>query len=204
MRWLSLVDESNVEPIEVAEAKRHLRIEATDTYYDALIDGLIQAARERAELETGRQLITAGYELALSAFPCDGAPIELPRPPLAAVSSITYVDSNGTTQTWSASDYQVLAPSGPYAARGLVLPVYGETYPDTRPETLEAVTVAYTAGYGAGPANVPRAIRQAMLLLIGDWFRFPEQVVAGGAAQLPLPVGAAALLRPYRNEPTQW
>jgi len=205
MRWLNLVTPpaEAVEPVTLTEAKAHLRIDADITTYDQLVTDLIVAARDRAELETNRQLLTAGYQLVMDAFPC--GPIELPRPPLQSVTAVTYVDAGGLTQTWSSSLYQQLAPRGPFAGRGLLMPVYGEIYPVTRPETLAAVTVAFTAGYGLAATTVPRSIRQACLLMIGDWFRMPEQMVIGeNAFAFPLPVGAAALLRPFKSEPLQW
>jgi uncharacterized phiE125 gp8 family phage protein len=190
------------EPLTLAEVKLHLRVDSDITAHDSLITALIVAARERAELETNRQLITATWQLVLEAFPC--VEIELPRPPLLSVTSVTYVDPAGVSQTWSTSEYQFIATSGPYARRGVLRPKYGYTFPDTRPDTLAAVTVTFTAGYGTSADSVPQSIKHAMLLMIGDWYAHTEQLVVGqSAVALPLPVGARALLRPFRNHPTQ-
>jgi uncharacterized phiE125 gp8 family phage protein len=201
-RYTTLITAPTVEPLTLAEARLHLRLDSDDTEPNPLITALIVAARERAELETSRQLITATWSLVLPAFPC--GVIELPRPPLVSVTGVTYVDLAGVTQTWSSSEYQFIAPSGPYCGRGLLAPRYGYTYPDTQPDTLAAVTVTFTAGYGANASSVPQSIKQAMLLLISDWYQHPEQVVVGdNAVAIPLPVGAAALLRPFRNDSTR-
>ena len=88
------------------EAKAFAKVDVTDD--DSLIDALITAARQLVETEQNRQLMPATYELTLDEFPSSSnCPIELPRPPLQSVSSITYVDTAGATQTWSSDDYQV-------------------------------------------------------------------------------------------------
>ena len=53
------------EPVTLDETKTHLRV--TDTSEDTLIGGLITAAREYAELVTGRAFITRAYTLTLPA-----------------------------------------------------------------------------------------------------------------------------------------
>jgi len=84
------------EPITLTEAKAHLRVETDFTEDDTIIGTFISAARESCEARTGRQLVTATYALRLGGFPC-GDSIELPKPPLVSVTSITYVDTDGTT-----------------------------------------------------------------------------------------------------------
>ena len=47
------------EPVSLAEAKLHLRVDIADD--DALITALISAARQAAETITGRQIVTARW-----------------------------------------------------------------------------------------------------------------------------------------------
>ena len=54
--------------------------------------------------------------------------------------------------------------------------------------------ITFTAGYGA-PADVPAAIRQAMLLLVTQWYEH-RQVTGTGTA---LPFAVQAMLAPYRR-----
>jgi len=165
------------EPISTADAKSHLRVDVSDD--DTLIDGLVTAAREHVEGLTRRALIDQTWYLVLDRFPAsDLTPIVVPLPPLKSVSSITYVDTAGTTQTWAASKYDVDSPSGPKARRGRIAPAFDEVYPDTR-EQLNAVTIEFIAGYGAGGANVPEPIILGMKLLVGHWYEHRESVVVG-------------------------
>lgn len=64
---LQLVTPPAGEPVSLAEAKQHLRVDGDDD--DLLIGSLIAAARQAAETQTGRQLITARWKLVLDAFP---------------------------------------------------------------------------------------------------------------------------------------
>jgi uncharacterized phiE125 gp8 family phage protein len=131
-----------VEPLSLQEAKDHLRLDGD--MEDTHISALIAAARGWVEGFWGRQLAAATFKLTLDAFPTDNGAITLPSPPLIAVTSIAYVDTNGTTQTLSTSDYTVDSESEP--AR--IVPAYGEDWPDTR-EQVNAVAVTYRAGYAA-------------------------------------------------------
>jgi uncharacterized phiE125 gp8 family phage protein len=190
---LSLVTAPSGDPVSLAEARQQLRLPDSAIDENDLITGLIAAARERAEAVTGRQLVSATWDYRLDDVCADA--IVLPKPPLQTVVSVTYIDSAGATQAWSASEYQVDAPSGPYARKGRLAPMPTATWPIAQSGRFNAITVRFTAGYGTA-VNVPRAIRQAMLLMIGGWFENREDMVSGGLASIPL--GALALLTPYK------
>ena len=64
---LQLVTPPAEEPVSLAEAKLHLRVDFPNE--DALITALIAAARQAAETLTGRQLVTARWKLVLDSFP---------------------------------------------------------------------------------------------------------------------------------------
>lgn len=158
------------EPITIAEAKVHLRVESDFTDDDTLITALIVAARQGAEHMTGRALIPQTLELALDEFEEE---ISLLRPPLASVSSVKYVDADGVLQTLSTSDYILDDHSAP--AR--VVPAYGTSWPSTRCQP-NAVLIRYVAGY-ANAAAVPQEIKQWMLLRIGVMYENREEVNIG-------------------------
>lgn len=195
---LSLVAAPSVEPVTLFEAKRQCKA-PSDTSEDGLIVGLITAARERAEAVTGRQLISARWDLRFDDCQVDMGlwyAIQIPRPPLISVESVEYVDYAGTTQIWASSNYQVDAPKGPFATFGRLLPLPTATWPLPQPGRVNALTVHFTSGYGTAGATVPMSIRQAMLLMIGAWYNQREDMVTGGMESLPL--GAQALLTPYK------
>lgn len=183
----TLVTPPTVEPISVAEAKSHLRVEiSTD---DTLIGNLIAAARQHAETALRRALITQTWDLFLDAFPSRNGAISVPLPPLQTIDSIKYVDTFGVTRTLTGAKYKVDAATEP--AR--VVPTYDEDWPETR-EEINAVTVRFTAGYGDAGDDVPEKLRQAMLLMIGHWYENREEVVIGGVPA-PIPFAAKSLFR---------
>jgi len=196
---LSLVAAPAIDPISLFEAKRQCKA-PSDTSEDGLIVGLITAARERAEAVTGRQLISARWDLRFDDAQVDMGlwyAIQIPRPPLISVESVEYVDYTGATQTWASSNYQVDAPRGPFARFGRLLPLPTATWPLPQPGRVNALTVHFTAGYGTTAATVPASIRQAMLTMIAAWYNpAREDLVAGGLQSIPL--GSLAMLTPYK------
>jgi uncharacterized phiE125 gp8 family phage protein len=192
------------EPVSLATAKNHLRVDIS-TDDDAMISALIIAARMLCEKETRRSFVTRTYELRLNRFPfayplaylpaysLERMPtsiygrIHLPKPPLLAVSSITYIDVNGTVQTLDPGQY--LVDSGG-VTQGVITPSFGAYFPQTRYQ-IDAVKITFDAGYG-DETTVPVVATQAMLLLMGNWYRNREAVTEGSFSELPM--GVKALL----------
>lgn len=209
MRYGLTVDtEPSAEPVTVAEAKTHLRVDGSDD--DTYIGALVTAARQHVEHVTSRALVTQTLALTLDHFPGTAHGIldlrmrpeelrgrghdwviRLPRSPLQSVSSITYIDDAGASQTLAASKYDVDTSS--LVPR--ITPAYSEVWPTTRP-IPNAVTVTFVAGYGAA-ADVPAALKQAMLVLIGTMYEHRETVVAGAAPE-KVPHTFDYLTGPYR------
>lgn len=160
------------EPLTTAEAKAHLLVTHSDD--DTLIARQIVAARRWVEQQTQRQLVTASWRLSLDDFPrCGDRIMEVPRPPLVSVTSITYYDEDGNSQTLASSKYVVDSDSEP--ARIAEAP--DQTWPSTQ-SRLNAVQVTYSAGFGDESA-VPENLKAAMLLLIGHWYENREAVALG-------------------------
>lgn len=159
------------EPVTLAEAKSHLRVDGTDD--DTLITELIKGARQLVEGNTGRSLITQTWRLTLDRFPRNDEAIQLERPPLISVESVQYVDTNGATQEMATADYIVDTSH----VQGEVALAYDKTWPDTRAQR-NAVLVNYTAGYGAASA-VPEALKAAIKLRLGDLYENREASVIG-------------------------
>ncbi len=190
---LQLVTPPAGEPVSLAEAKQHLRVDGGDD--DLLIGSLITAARQAAETKTGRQLITARWKLLLDAFPgplmqsASGASFSLPghaillaKCPVQSVVSIEYLDMNGTTQVMPASDYVLDAACEP--AR--LTPAFGKTWPPTLPQ-MGAVSVTFDAGYGTASA-VPEGLKSWIKLRVGSLYGHREEMSVLSRGRIdPLP-----------------
>jgi len=171
------------EPVSLTEAKLHLRV--TDTAEDDLISALITTAREYCEKFTGRSLAEQTVEYYLDRFPCADE-INLPMPPLQSVTSVKYTDSDGIETTMPTDAYLVDAVAG-----RVVLPYYG-VWPSFTPYTVNPVKIRYVAGY---TTDVPKSIKQAMLLLIGHWYMNRE---ATGDATGQIAFAVRALLSMHK------
>lgn len=157
----TLTTAPTVEPVSVDEFREHVRFDSQDE--DGRIRDYLAAARQMVEDDTQRALITQTWALRLDEFPCDV--IELRRCPVTAVTSITYTDTAGATQTWSSANYVVDI----YQEPARITLAYGQTWPATY-DQANAVTVTFTAGYGSAGSSVRETAKQAIRLLAGHWF----------------------------------
>ena len=187
---LKLQTAPTTEPVTLAEAKNHVRVDTTAD--DALITGLITAARLSVETFTRRALITQVWDLYMDRFPGRDT-ILLPRPPLISTLetpvTITYRLMAGTEMTFSSSNYVVDTTSEP----GRIKLVLAAAWPGDVLYPLAGVRVRYPAGYGAAAA-VPQIYKQAILLLVGHWYENREQVGVTGAVPQEMPMGVEWLL----------
>lgn len=163
---LSTVTAATAYAVEPSDVLVHSRID--QHVEDAKIYEWIKAATEYAEREHDMTIMPTTLRLTLDDWPCATdinrwGSILLPRWPVTSVSSITYIDSSGTSQTLSSSDYTVDIYSKP--AR--ITKAYGIVWP-TLQSVPNAVTVQFVAGY-ATAAAVPSIIKQALYLLIGHY-----------------------------------
>lgn len=146
-----------VEPIDLEDAKCQIGIEHHDD--DTLINRRIRAVRDWLEKLLWSSFCTQTWVLKADCFPTR---FTLPWGPLQSVSSITYVDTGGATQTLASDQYTVITNS---RKPGLIVPAYGVDWPATR-DVEQAVTVTYVAGYGDAATDVPEPIREAMLVAV--------------------------------------
>ena len=184
---LKRTTDATSEPITTAEAKTHLRVDTSDD--DTYIGTLIASARNWCEVYTARQIIAATYVLKLDEWP-EGV-ILLPRPPLASITHIRYVDTGGTEQTWASSKYDVDTNSEP----GRVVPAYGETFPSIRGQ-IDSVIVTYVAGW-ANAAAVPVEVRHAVKMMVAQWYEHREPTISG-LSVASVPLAAERLLYHWR------
>ncbi len=173
------------EPVLLAEAKAHLRVTVTDD--DDYISALLVAARQMAETELRRALMTQTWTKTLDQFP---DAIRLDYPPIQSVTSVKYFDTAGVQQTMDPADYEVDIQSEP----GYIVPAYGTCWPETLC-TINAVEVVYVAGW-TSEDDVPQSIKNWMLLHIGHFYENREATMPG-ITITPLPF-ISGLIDQYR------
>jgi uncharacterized phiE125 gp8 family phage protein len=173
---LTLVEAPAVEPVSLAEAKAHLRVDGSAE--DALIGGLIVAARQHVEAVTGRAFCTQTWELRLGAFPGDEEFVELPKAPLQSVQQVAYVNAAGALIQAAIGDFQAIIPAGPQAPPGSVGPAPGKKWPTDVSHAPLSARIRFVAGYGDASA-VPFGIVAAIMLLVGDLYQNREAQIVG-------------------------
>jgi uncharacterized phiE125 gp8 family phage protein len=185
MTSLQIVTPPTSEPVNLNEAKEHLRVEHTED--DTLIEGLITSAREWCEGFLNRAIITQTRKLTISKWPVK--PLRLPGSPIQEISSVDYVDSAGETQGVEAVRYY-LTDSGEISLD------YNKEWPSATLRGPESIHITYSCGYGDS-AKVPQRIKQAILLLVGTWYENREGSTAGSWNEIPF--GVRELLWPLRE-----
>lgn len=190
------------EPITLAEARLHLRVDAygspPESDDDEWITAQIPAAREYCERELGRALAPRTLEVGTNAFPAvavdrtAGKAFTLPFGPVTSVTSVIYTDSDGVDQTLDSAGYAL----DPYATPSRVVLTYGSTWPAAR-ASLNSVRIRYVTGYVDAVESplrpiLPRQARAAILLMLGHLYENRE--ATGTDKLLELPLGVMSLL----------
>lgn len=153
---IEVVTPPSSEPVTLAEAKWQCRV--TSSSEDDKLNHLIGWAREEVEKFTGTKLVEQTVRITAKSWD-DLA--RLPIGPLAAVSSILYLDEDGTERTLDSSVYET-------NLRGVVPEIrlkIGQSWPVVR-EVSDAIRVTVTAGY----ETLPVPIKRACLYAIGRAF----------------------------------
>lgn len=191
----ALVTPPGGDVVTLAAAKQHLRVD--HDLDDSAIEALIAAAV--AHLDgyggiLGRCLLTQVWRDFGRHWPASRC-LPLRLSPVSAIVSVTARDSDGTVKTLaSGTDYRLISglSYNPFIflERDAVLPSLA-CEPD-------ALTITYTAGYGTAD-QVPQPIRHAILLMVGDMYRFTESAGPGAMASVPMSTTVERLLAPYRR-----
>jgi uncharacterized phiE125 gp8 family phage protein len=111
--------------------------------------------------------------------------VEIPLPPLQAVTAVTVYARDGTATAVDPSAYTVDVASQPARiAFGCIAPV--------ALRAINAISIAFTAGYGAAADDVPALVREAILEIVTELY------VHRGDGPEEISLSAQALLAPYR------
>lgn len=176
---LTLVTDVVEEPVSLDEQKAHLRLDIDDD--DAYISGCVTAARAWVEGQTKRAFMPQTWDYVIDYHM--PARIDLPMNPVVSVTSVSYVDTAGASQTLASSQYTVAARKH----GSFIVPAYNVTWPDVR-HVPAAVTVRFVAGVAS---EVPQELHRAIMILAGAYYENRETV--------PAPMAVEALVSPYRK-----
>ena len=179
-----------LEPISLAEAKAHLRVDGSAE--DPLIQSLIVTSRLHIEAALGLALITQSWSYYLDRWPKAGR-LVLPLRPVAAVSHVRLWSDMGLSETLAPSLFLLDGHGMPPRLVAL-----SGTPPLAPGRSVNGIEVAFTAGFGAAPSDVPATIRHALLLLVAHWYENREPVEIGAGVNA-VPAMVSDLLAPYRR-----
>lgn len=177
MKWAEYQVESPTwenEPLGLAAVKKHLRLlPNSNDSDDQELKNMISAAREYCEDITG---MAFAAEESVTVFyddvSGDNVKLELPRSSVLSIDSVLDEDMEEIPYTVNrARGYIVI--SGKYSQ----------------------VSVKYTAGM----PEIPFAVRQAMLLLIGHWYENRSAVEIGSVASVNIAYTVQDLLKLHRG-----
>lgn len=184
----------NLLAVSLKDAKVHLGIESSD--FDVKVERLIRAATGRLAY-LGRAILPAKYAWDMWGFPSNNPfyfyrpfdlsfqhyfqPIELPMPPLIAITAIKTQNADDTFTTLDPTTYQVdVSRTG----RARLYPSSGYRWP-LAPFRQNAVTIEFTAGYNGTTWEMPAEIETAILLIVGGMFENRSEYTAGPMSRLP-------------------
>ena len=155
---ITVLERPAVLSISVAFLKQNKRI--LHNLEDDLVQFWIQAAEDYIEKATNTALMQQRLKLDLDAiYPV----IKIPRPPLVSIEKITTVSEGVST------DADLTGLDTSFVDRMLTK----ITVPGIDQIAAGRTSIEYTAGYAVG-ANVPFALRQAVMLLASHWFTSRE------------------------------
>ena len=176
--------------LPVEEMKHHLRMGsgfAEDGLQDGLIETYLRAAIAAIEGRIGKMLFRRRFLWLLDGW--RDAEQALPVSPVASVESVTLVDAAGAEALVPAAAYRLIPDlhRPRLAGRNGTLPVI---------PTEGMVKVAFDAGFGPTWTDVPVDLRQAVLLLAGEYYEHRHDDAAQASG---LPFGVVTLIERWRT-----
>lgn len=169
------------EVVTLAKAKKHLRIEASFTEEDDLIQDYIDAAVTNAENYIGGHIANKNMVIKMTGF---DNPLVFEAFPVKAVTSVKYFEAgNEDEQTMPEADYALTAETQKrFSIR------FKNTLPEVQ-DRFDAVTVTISLGM----ATIDKPIASAVLLMLADLYERRED------RSEVLSTAAMSLLRPYKK-----
>ena len=176
------------EVVSLSEAKEWLRVDGTDQ--DTTITSLIEAATQWAEGFTKRAFINRDLRAIFAHFPLIGLDFYLPFPNVTGLTTLTYVDGDGTDQVFDIADLDVEPTFG-------LLRVKPDAVQDW-PQAVHSVRADYTGGFGVDASDVPENVKTAIKISIAQMFEVRVDQTFGAQASKPQTKSSEALLRHFK------
>lgn len=176
--------------LPVEEMKDHLRMGsgfADDGLQDGLIEAHLRAAMAAIEGRIGKMLFQRRFLWVLECW--RDAEQALPVSPVTGITSLTLVDAAGGEVVVPGAAYRLVKDlhRPRLAGKGAALP----TIP-----TEGLVKVVFDAGFGPAWTDIPVDLRQAVLLLAGEYYEHRHD---DGAQAAGLPFGVVTLIERWRT-----
>jgi hypothetical protein len=176
------------EVVTLAEAKQHLRVDHSEE--DALIAAYLAAAIAAAENHVQRRFTTRVMEYAPALADCRfrrGVPLPLAPVVPAGVTRVQYVPDGQTGLIdWPLNQWLAVS----IGASCVVWPRDGIVWPIMEPDAPEPLVITFSVG----EALAPPSVKAAVLLMVGDLYRYRETVLIGSASAIPMSATVASLL----------
>jgi len=174
-----------IEPVSLEGAKEFLRVD--HDHEDALISGMVRAARERIEEMAATSLITRRRLFTTTRVCTSG--VHMNHGPVKQVHKVSLIEGNDNIIDIPLSQLRINLRASPVN----ILVTKRELFSDYAADP-SALSIEFDAGYGSEKELVPMQLRQAILLLVAQHYEHRDDAPAR-----PVPMLVDALLMPYRT-----
>lgn len=190
-----LVVAPNAECVSLADAKAHLRVDHDED--DALIAAFVGAAVQHLDGYggiLGRALMQQDWRQFLQFWPASRS-VDLALAPVVSIEAVAVRGADGVPVTIDPANYRLVGGAG---ASPRLLFTLDAALPSLAREP-DAVFVTFRAGYGNAAEKLPPALKSAILLMVGDLYRFRDSVQLGPSTSIPMSTTVDRLVAPFRR-----
>lgn len=166
--------------ISLVDMKEFLRVDHSDE--DTTITAIIDAAAQSIQDYTGRHFKTTTFVFNLDSFHF----IEFPYQ-VTSVSSVTYLDRNGDSQTLATTKYFTDTARQP-----------GRINFKNTPDLVEDKFNRVTINGAVNGIQIEPPLTHAIKMLAAHYYENRRAVVVGTTSAIEIPLGVKAIINPYR------